>query len=132
MAAGRLGAHAMPLRDGTFADNDKNSATAYSGAGVWSFSQPVTQATRIAGVPKLTLDAATQSPRATLVGLLYDVDATGVARLISRGASAVKGDTHVSFELYPRTGRSPPAIAWACSSSAPTRPGGPRRTASRT
>jgi predicted acyl esterase len=97
--------HTMPLRNGTFTDDDKNSATSYSGAGVWSFSQPVSQDARIAGVPKLTLDAATDSPRATLVGLLYDVDASGVARLISRGAYAVKGNTHVAFELYPQDWR---------------------------
>ena len=94
--------HAMPLRGGSFTDDDSNSAGGYSGAGVWSFSQPATQDVRIAGTPHLTLDASTQSPRANLVGLLYDVDATGAGKLISRGAYAFSGNQKVSFDLYPQ------------------------------
>jgi len=94
--------HRIDLRAGTYTDDRSNSANAYSGSGVWTFTQPVEQDTRISGVPRLALHTSTQAPRATLVGLLYDVDATGAAKLISRGAYAVGGDQFASFRLYPQ------------------------------
>ena len=96
-------AKAMPLNDGSYTDDDTSSAS--SPVGVWSFSKPVATATRIAGVPKLTVTATTDAPRAQLTALLYDVDATGKARLITRGAKALTGTGEVTFELYPQDWR---------------------------
>lgn len=96
-------ARTMPLRPGTYTDDaNNNAASSPNGVGAWTFTQPVTSDVRIAGVPKLTVDVSTQAPRAALVGLLYDVDAAGKAKLISRGAYAIKQSGQVTFELYPQ------------------------------
>lgn len=97
-------AKAMPLKDGTYVDDDNNAAQGTpTGVGVWTFTQPLKTETRIAGVPRLTVTAKTDAPRAQLTALLYDVDPKlGKARLITRGAFAVKGGGPVSFDLYPQ------------------------------
>jgi predicted acyl esterase len=96
----------MPLRTGSVEDMPNNDAegktTGDTGVGVWSVSQPVAHETRIAGVPRVTLETST-SHRAHLVALLYDVDPSGTATLMTRAASAVRpGSPSVSFELYPQ------------------------------
>jgi predicted acyl esterase len=91
----------MPLKNGSYTDAEGNTAAAPSG-GVWTFTQPMAADTRISGVPKLSVTATTQSPRAALVALLYDVAADGKAKLISRGGSAIRASGPLSFELYPQ------------------------------
>jgi predicted acyl esterase len=92
----------MPLKAGSYTDTYDNAAAAPKG-GTWTFTQPMPADTRISGVPKLTLTATTQAPRAALVALLYDVNpTTGRAKLIVRGGSAVTKTGPLSFELYPQ------------------------------
>ena len=57
----------------------------------------------MAGVPKLTFTAATSSPRMNTFAILYDVNEKNQARLVTRGAYAIKGpqDSPV-YELYPQ------------------------------
>ena len=94
----------MPLKDGTYVDDDNNAAQgSASGVGQWTFTQPMAATTRIAGVPKLTVTVTTDAPRAQLTALLYNVDPVAQkATLITRGAFAVKGSGPVSFEIYPQ------------------------------
>ena len=94
--------HPMFLRSGSYTDNTSATAGTYSAEGVWTFTQPVSRDVRISGVPKLNVKTSTQAPRAVLAGLLYDVDANGAARLITRGAYAVGGEKTVGFQLFPQ------------------------------
>jgi predicted acyl esterase len=92
----------MPLKPGSYTD-DSGPSAANPSSGAWTFTQPMAEDTRIAGVPRLTVTAETVAPRAALVARLYDVNpTTGAARLISRGGYAVKGNGALSFDLYPQ------------------------------
>ena len=96
----------MAIRPGTHTDQQGNNATAAGGQthglGIWSVSQALPYDTHIAGVPKLTLDLTTSSPRINLFAILYDVDAASKATVLTRGAYAAKGSGKVSWELYPQ------------------------------
>ena len=68
----------------------------------------MTKETHLAGVPKLTVAVTSPAPRAALVGLLYDVDQTGKAKLISRAAYAVTRSGTITFDMYPQDWRLAP------------------------
>ena len=74
-----------------------------AGNGIWSISAPLPYDVHLAGVPKVSVDVTTASPRATLVGLLYDIDAESNATLIQRGAmrDLLEHGRRREFELYP-------------------------------
>jgi predicted acyl esterase len=96
----------MPVNAGSVTDLPNNDAegktSGDTGVGVWTVSQPVAHETRIAGVPKLTLNVSTVQ-RAAVIALLYDVASDGKATLITRAAYAVRpGQPNPSFELYPQ------------------------------
>lgn len=94
--------HALPLHDGTYTDESGNSAGNSSDAGTWTFTPPAPYDLRIAGNPTVTATVDTQVPNANLITLLYDVDDSGRARLMSRGAYLLPGDGEISFDLYPQ------------------------------
>jgi predicted acyl esterase len=97
----------MPIREGTYTDDDSNTAGGSAGAtgnGTWSFSQPAPHPVHIAGVPKVKVDVVNTAPRANLIALLYDVAPDGQGTLITRGAHAIESATEpqtLQFELYP-------------------------------
>jgi predicted acyl esterase len=93
--------HAMPVRAGSFDDDDSNSADTPD-SGTWSVSQPAPYDVRIAGLPRLAVKAVPQTPAgANVIALLYDVAPDGTSRLVTRGAYHVAGAEPVSFDLWP-------------------------------
>jgi predicted acyl esterase len=91
------------LNTGTYADDGENEAFGESaGQGVWTISQPLDRASWISGEPRLRAQVTTELPRANLVGLVYDIDPDGNARLVSRGASLLRevGTQDVVLPLY--------------------------------
>jgi predicted acyl esterase len=75
--------------------------TGSQGAGAWTVTQPLPYDVRIAGAPVLRADAATSVPIAHIVGLVYDIDADGNARLVTRGVRVVPATGPAAFALYP-------------------------------
>lgn len=91
------------LRLGTFTDDGANTATGESaGNGVWSVSQPMRHQTWMAGEPRLRVRVDAPVPRSNLVGLVYDINKAGKARLISRGTTLLRGtgDQFAAVRLY--------------------------------
>jgi hypothetical protein len=92
------------LNAGTYSDDGTNNGTAEGGSpngeGIWTVSPPLAADAHLAGVPHVTVDAATTLPDANLVADVYDVDAAGNAILISRGAYLLPGSGQVGFDLY--------------------------------
>lgn len=94
----------LKVKPGTYTDERGNNADSAS-SGTWSLTQPAPYDLHFAGVPELKLKAETQLPRANLIALVYDVDAKGSARLITRGAYRIDEAGKVDFELYPQDWR---------------------------
>src|SRR5688572_22989548 len=88
--------YALPLRPGGYVDNGGNDASAPV-SGTWTFSQPAPYDAHFAGEPRLTVEIDTDLPNARVIGLLYDVDHSGNARLISRGAYLVPESGKASY-----------------------------------
>jgi hypothetical protein len=89
------------LRAGAYTDNGQNwgsrqgalisSPTAgATGVGVWSISQPMPGARRMAGEPVIDLDLVTTAPRTNLVANIYDIAPDGTATLVTRGADMIR------------------------------------------
>lgn len=98
--------YTMPVKPGTYVDEDGNSADGSSaGNGTWSVSQKLPNDVHLAGVTRLTAKVETTVPNAHLVGLLYDIDNKGVAKVITRGAYLLREGGKVSFDLYPQDWR---------------------------
>jgi predicted acyl esterase len=89
---------AMPIRDGSYTDNNSTAAT----AGYWTFSQPLEHDLRMAGEPTVTLTADITAPYGNGIVVLYDYTPGGSAREINRGAYRFEGDGEVTFTLHPR------------------------------
>lgn len=91
------------LNLGTYADDGSNRGTgSRGGQGIWSFSQPLPHDVWLAGEPVLDVKVATETPRANLVGNVYDVAPDGRATLVSRGTFLLRdlGEQEATFELY--------------------------------
>ncbi|HVE98600.1 MAG TPA: CocE/NonD family hydrolase [Mycobacteriales bacterium] len=93
----------MRLLPGSWADEPGNNANTPDG-GTWSVSQPAPYDVRLAGLMRFNGQVSVQTPAGgNLVALVYDVNADGESRLMSRGAIAVSGDEDVvSFDLWPQ------------------------------
>ncbi|CAB4733520.1 MAG: CocE/NonD family hydrolase [Actinobacteria bacterium] len=92
-----------PLLTGSYADDGSNDAFGdAAGNGVWTVSKPLTHRAWLSGEPVLTASLTTTAPRANLVGMVYDIDPSGQARLISRGTELLRtaGSTEVRLPLY--------------------------------
>jgi len=105
-----------PLLPGTYVDDATNhgSRDASAGAGgaaspfgtdyghgTWTFSEPVDQELRIAGIPSARVDVVPLVPRTNVVVNVYDVDPSGQAIMITRGAALVDGAGEVDVALFP-------------------------------
>jgi hypothetical protein len=101
------GLRVLPVRAGTYTDDDSNTASNAGEAsnGIWTFTQPAAHTMHIAGLIKAKLEVVSPSaPRANLVALLYDVAPDNTATYITRGAIAIKPSAEpqaLEFELYP-------------------------------
>jgi hypothetical protein len=95
----------MPVRAGTYADAPGNTAGGSSaGHGTWTFTAPLPHDAHLAGEAKLDVPVSTAAPGAHLVALLYDLDSTGKAVFVQRGATALSdsGEQRATFTLYPQ------------------------------
>ena len=91
----------MPLKPGSYVDEDENSADAPI-SGTWSVSQPTPHDVRISGLPRLTVKATPQTPAgAPMVVQVYDVAPDNTSRLLTRGAYQLSGSEPVTFDLWP-------------------------------
>lgn len=90
----------LKVLQGEYRDDAQNSAS--RGNGSWTFTQPVPYDIRFAGTPVLDVEVTTTAPNANLVALLYDVDRSNKAKLVTRGAFLIRQAGRVSFELYPQ------------------------------
>jgi putative CocE/NonD family hydrolase len=94
-----------PLNGGSYVDHGQNSGTNEGtppmGDGVWTFSPAFDHLVHFAGVPRVTVQANTQTSDANLVVDVYDLDAKSNATLISRGAYLLDGSNKpVTYDLY--------------------------------
>jgi predicted acyl esterase len=88
------------LRAGTYTDTQNDGTGSGAGTGLWTISAPLPYDVHLAGVPHVTLDAATLLPDVNLVVDVYDIDAAGKATLVSRGAQLLRASGLQSFDLY--------------------------------
>ena len=95
----------MPLRAGSYTDEPGNTAGGSSaGQGLWAVTAPLPNAAHLAGETIVNVDLTTAVPNVNLVALLYDIDDSGRATFVQRGAMAPEGmgAQKVSFKLYPQ------------------------------
>jgi predicted acyl esterase len=94
----------VPLAEGAYTDTGINNGTGDAGPpngdGVWTISPALKRWTHMAGVPRVTVDLATEQPDANLVVDVYDIDAKLSALLITRNAYLVPGTQKVTMDLY--------------------------------
>ena len=104
----------MPLRGGVYVDNGtgRGSADSSLGAGgvlstgsltdgVWTFGEPYTARTQMAGIPVATMLIDPTLPRANVVVNLYDVAPDGRATMITRGAGMVDAQGTEVITMWP-------------------------------
>ena len=106
------------LQPGSYTDDAQNNGTADGGSpngqGIWTFSPPLAHDAHLAGVPKVTVNAAITLPDANLVADVYDVDSGGRATLISRGTYLCRAAARSPSTSTATTGSCRPATASAC------------------
>lgn len=96
---------ALPLRPGSYVDEPGNNGDGSSaGLGHWTATRPLPYAAHLAGEVRLTATVSTVAPGAQVVAHVYDVDADGVATLVTRGAAVARatGAQEVAYALYPQ------------------------------
>lgn len=96
---------AMPLRAGSYVDEPGNNGDGSSaGLGHWSVTRPLPGPAHLAGEVQLTAAVSTVAPGAQVVAHVYDVDPSGTATLVTRGAAVARGTgaQEVAYALYPQ------------------------------
>ncbi|MFT5223305.1 MAG: putative acyl esterase, partial [Glaciecola sp.] len=92
---------ATDLNLGSYDDDNGNRGSGNGGNGVWSISQELPYDVWMAGEPdfQLTVNAV---PRANLVVNVYDIDPSGRATMVSRGATLLRdaGEQQVTVRGY--------------------------------
>ena len=95
----------MPVKDGSYVDQPGNTGDgASAGQGSWSVTPPLRSAAHLAGEAVLKASVTGLVPGVHVVAHVYDIDPSGMARLVTRGALATKalGTQEVSYALYPQ------------------------------
>lgn len=96
---------AMPVREGSYVDEPGNNGTGSGGGkGHWTVTRPLPYPAHLAGEVLLKADVTTTVPGAQVVAHVYDVNDSGEARLVTRGAAVARGTGKqtVSYALYPQ------------------------------
>ena len=86
----------IEMRLDTYTDNGSSSG------GYWTVSQPLEHDVRIVGEPRLTVAGDFPGPVANFVGVLYDIDETGVATEIARTAVLLENGQTKEVRMFPR------------------------------
>ncbi len=90
----------MTVNAGAFTDTPSDDFG--SGDATWSITEPLPHDARVAGTPMLEVEASSSHPRAHLIAQVFDIDETGKAVVMHRGAHVVKGDAgKLKFDLFP-------------------------------
>jgi len=89
--------HAIALRAGSYTDSPTASDT------IWSITPALTHDARISGVTRAAVKLTTTTPNAVVIVRYWDIDGTGAAAMISRGAGVYTGmgAGTKDIELYP-------------------------------
>ncbi len=105
-----------PLLEGTYVDDGRNLGSAdggtgaggvgsprgtVTGEGAWTFSEPLPYPVHLAGIPTASLDLEVLLPRTNVAVNVYDVDESGRATMITRGAALVQASGEKDVKLYP-------------------------------
>jgi predicted acyl esterase len=111
---------AVPIHSGTYVDLPTNSAEAElpgaitglvpvdlsimppTGIGSWTVSNALPAAVRFAGSPTVAVRLRSAARHVGLVALVYDIDPSGGATLVTRGTSAARGRDTTTFTLSPQ------------------------------
>jgi len=105
--------HTAALLSGSYRDDNRNRGSRVSGpggavgvnsaygAGVWTFSRPLTERRQIAGIPSAVVNVNPQAPRTNVVVNVYDVAPDGTATMLTRGAALVDAATSKKVRLWP-------------------------------
>ena len=96
----------MPVNAGSYADKPGNNPTSNTGLkdGFWTISPELPHAAHLAGEAIANLQISSQAPWTHTVAHLYDIDDSGRASLVTRGAIATpkSGAEEIALELYPQ------------------------------
>ena len=104
----------MALRSGTYTDDGQGrGSNGFAGAGglvtigsanapgIWTFSDPLAESVHIAGIPVATLFLDPDLPRTNVVVNIYDVDPTGNAVMVNRGAGMIDAAGEEVIRMWP-------------------------------
>jgi predicted acyl esterase len=95
----------FPVLPGSYVDEPGNTSDGSSaGQGHWTVTPPLPYPAHLAGEATLKVKISSVVGYVNVVAHLYDIDADGSARLVTRGAMAPSksGAQQVSFALYPQ------------------------------
>ena len=93
--------YSVQLKPGSYTDDGNNNGSSTgAGNGLWTISPQLANRAHLSGVSYVTVDAAPMVPRSNLVANIYDLDATGSAIVVSRGAVLLREGGRHTFELY--------------------------------
>ena len=91
------------LRPGSYVDEPGNGGYA-TGEGHWTVTRPLPHDAHLAGEIELGLKVETLVPNVNVVAHVYDIDESGAADLVTRGAMSPggMGEQEIAFALYPQ------------------------------
>ena len=99
---------AMPIRSGTYVDEPGNAADgANAGQGHLTVTRPLPYVAHLAGEVVVRAKVRTTAPYVNVIAHLYDIDESGEATFVARGAMArmTTGAQEMSYTLYPQDWR---------------------------
>lgn len=107
----------IPLNPGSYVDDATNNGSGDSGAGagglgslgserfghgIWTFGEPLAEATQVVGIPAATVAVDPTVPRTNVAVNVYDVDPeSGLATMVTRGAATVDAAGEETLRLFP-------------------------------
>jgi hypothetical protein len=93
----------MALNTGSYVDGPGGEADAPAEDGLWSVTPELPSAAHLAGEPVIHLPTVATTGREQVVVHLYDIDPSGRASLVTRGAARLSlVDPAAGFALYPQ------------------------------
>ena len=95
----------MPIRPGSYVDEPGGSGGGNSaGQYHWTVTPPLPNTAHLAGEAELKVRIESVVPYVNVVAHLYDIDDSGRASMVQRGAMAPEafGEQEITFKLYPQ------------------------------